>query len=418
MFAPLKMMLSRVIRDGDLTVIDARGEQHRFGDGSSPAVTVRFADARTERRLTYDPELAAGEAYMTGELTIEEGTLYDFLALTMRSFYVHTDPRWGRLSRAYRRLLRRIHQFNPPGRSRKNVNHHYDIDPRIYDLFLDESAQYSCAYFPDTLDLASAQVAKMRHIAGKLNLDTPDLSVLDIGSGWGSLGVYLAKNTSARVKGVTLSDNQLAGSRRRAKQQGCSDRIDFELVDYRLVKGRYDRVVSVGMFEHVGANHFGTFFDRVAGLLTDDGVALLHTIGRSDEPGVNNPFIDKYIFPGGYIPALSEIMTAVEKTDLMVTDVEVLRLHYAETLRAWRAGFMAQRERAVEIAGEEFVRMWEFYLVGSECAFRFQNLVVFQLQLAKKVDTLPVTRDYMVDEEARLAHHENASHWWVRQAAE
>jgi cyclopropane-fatty-acyl-phospholipid synthase len=298
-----------------------------------------------------------------------------------------------------------VQQFNPRGRARRNVQHHYDIDPGIYELFLDPDLQYSCAYFTRGADLARAQLLKKRHITAKLGIQ-PGQRVLDIGSGWGGLALYLAQTCGAEVHGVTLSEEQLKRAQSRAAKLGLSRSVRFDLADYRKVEGKFDRIVSVGMFEHVGLPHYGAFFGAVARLLEDDGYALLHTIGRSDRPAATNPFITHYIFPGGYIPALSEVMSAVERSGLMCTDVEVLRLHYAETLRAWRTRFLANRARAVEIAGEEFCRMWEFYLAGSEAAFRHQGLVVFQIQLAKRVDALPITRDYMLDAERRLAVRE------------
>ena len=252
MFAPLKYMLSRVITTGDLTVVDADGQRFVLGDGQGPKVVARLSCRKYERQLVFDPELALGEGYMRGDLVLKEGNIFDLITLAANNFFMRANPWWGRIARVWRRALRRWHQFNPPGRSRQNVTHHYDIDQRIYDLFLDQTAQYSCAYFPDVLDLEDAQVAKMRHIAAKLRLDRGGCSVLDIGSGWGALAVYLAQHTGAQVKGVTLSDNQLAGSRSRARQAGCDDLVEFDLIDYRRIKGKFERVVSVGMFEHVG----------------------------------------------------------------------------------------------------------------------------------------------------------------------
>jgi len=403
MFKPLKFLLANVVHSGDLTFVDARGVAHRFGDGSGPPIRVRARDRRLEWHLALDPEMAAGEGYTQGRLIVEIGSVYDFIALMMRNLVDRSYPAFARRLGTVRRLLRRVHQFNPLGRSQVNVKHHYDIDPRIYDLFLDPDHQYSCAYFatPD-MTLAEAQNAKKRHIAAKLALK-PGQRVLDIGCGWGGLGLYLARSSGAEVTGITLSSEQLKIARERAAVvNGGTIAPRYELCDYRAVSGTYDHVVSVGMFEHVGLPHFGAFFSAVRRALTPGGTALIHTIGRTDTPAGTNPFIARYIFPGGYIPALSEVMKSVESSGLIVTDVEVLRLHYAETLRAWRARFLAKRAQAVEIAGEEFCRMWEFYLAGSEAAFRYQNFVVFQIQLARAIDTLPVTRDYMAAAERAL----------------
>ncbi len=298
-------------------------------------------------------------------------------------------------------LFRRVHQFNPIPRARRNAAHHYDLSDQLYELFLDRDRQYSCAYFDDCGDdLDTAQLNKKRHIAAKL-LIRPGQTVLDIGSGWGGLALYLAAECGADVTGLTLSVEQLKTAARRAAAAGLSDRVRFYLRDYREEDGRYDRIVSVGMFEHVGVNHYEAFFTRVKSLLAPDGVALLHSIGRIDGPGATHPWIRKYIFPGGYIPALSEVVVAVERLKLWVTDIEILRLHYAETLRCWRRRFEHNRERLRAIYDERFCRMWEMYLAGSEIAFRHGGCMVFQMQLAKTVDSVPITRDYMIDWERR-----------------
>lgn len=398
----LSLMLSNVVRDGDLTFVDAKGAAHRFGDRSGPPVRVEIGDRRLEWHLALDPEMAAGEGYMSGRLRVTQGSIYDFIALMMGNLTSRPFPPYAQHLAKWRSRVRRLAQLNPAGRAKRNVRHHYDIDPRIYDLFLDTDRQYSCAYFAEPgMSLAEAQVAKKRHIAAKLRLE-PGQRVLDIGSGWGGLALYLARAADARVTGITLSDEQIRIARERAEAEPLAHRPRFELLDYRGVEGQFDRVVSVGMFEHVGLPHYKTFFTTLARVLAPQGTALIHTIGRTDIPTATNPFIARYIFPGGYIPALSEIMTAVEASGLIVSDVEVLRLHYAETLLAWRRRFLANRPAAVAIAGEEFCRMWEFYLAGSEAAFRFQNLVVFQVQLARRIDTLPITRDYMAEAERAL----------------
>ena len=402
----LARFLQRVIRLGRLTVIDATGLAHSFGPGGPPAVTIRLHDPALHWKLFFRPELYAGEAYMDGTLTIEDASLYDFLDLMGRNFAAAEGDPLSRTAHRIDRLFRRLQQANPVGQARQNVAHHYDLCGELYDLFLDEDRQYSCAYFPRSdLSLDEAQRAKRRHIAAKLRLQ-PGMRVLDIGSGWGGLGLWLAERFDIEVTGLTLSEEQLKVARERAAQRGLEDRAQFLLRDYREETGQYDRIVSVGMFEHVGVRHYGEFFDTVRERLNEDGVALLHTIGRTDGPGVTTPWIRKYIFPGGYVPALSELTPAIERSRLWITDIEVLRLHYAQTLRHWRQRFLANRERAAQLYDERFCRMWEFYLAGSEIAFRYLDQAVFQVQLTRAIDALPLTRDYMVDAERALAVQE------------
>jgi cyclopropane-fatty-acyl-phospholipid synthase len=317
-----------------------------------------------------------------------------------------------------RYLWRRLAQFNPRNRARRNVAHHYDLDKQLYTLFLDADRQYSCAYFENAeQSLDDAQLAKRRHVVAKLLVNRLQ-RVLDIGSGWGGMGLYLAEIAGARVTGVTLSDEQLAVSRSRAEERGLGDRVEFRLQDYRDISERFDRIVSVGMFEHVGVGYYDVFFRKCTEILSDDGVMLLHSIGRSEGPGITNPWINKYIFPGGYIPALSEVLPAIERAGFLVTDIEILRLHYAETLKQWRERFLAHRDDLPKSYDERFVRMWEFYLAASEMAFREQNLMVFQLQLTKRQDVVPVTRDYIARDEARLRALESASRPPLRLAGE
>jgi len=349
---------------------------------------------------------------------VEQGSIADFLLLAMSQDRSGKPPFWARPQWLLRYLWRRLAQFNPRGRSRHNVAHHYDLDQRLYALFLDADRQYSCAYFehPEQ-SLDDAQLAKKRHIAAKL-LPRMNHRVLDIGSGWGGLALYLAEMCGARVTGVTLSDEQFALARNRADEKGLAGRIEFRLQDYRDIAEQFDRIVSVGMFEHVGVNHFDAFFGKCAELLSDDGVMLLHSIGRSEGPGVTNPWIAKYIFPGGYIPALSEVLPAVERAGLLVTDIEVLRLHYAETLRHWRERFLAHRDDLEKIYDGRFIRMWEFYLAASEMTFREQGMMVFQLQLTRRQGIVPITRDYIAREEARLRGVEGGSRAPLRLAGE
>ncbi len=347
-----------------------------------------------------NPELALGEVYMEGTFVVEQGSIADALAILLDQPEIL--PRWARLQWWLRYLVRHARQFNPRGRSKNNVERHYDLDGRLYSLFLDADKQYSCAYFetPDAT-LEDAQLAKKRHLAAKLLIGRGD-RVLDIGSGWGGLGLYLAEMAGANVTGVTLSTEQLQVSNARAAERNLTRSAKFFLEDYRDVSGPFDRIVSVGMFEHVGVDFYEKYFRRCAELLTDDGVMMLHSIGRSDGPDATNPWIAKYIFPGGYIPALSEVIPAIERAGLLVCDIEILRLHYAETLKAWRERFMARREEAVQLYDERFARMWEFYLASSEMSFRKQNLMNFQIQLTKRQGVVPMTRDYIAREETKL----------------
>ncbi|HEY0329495.1 MAG TPA: cyclopropane-fatty-acyl-phospholipid synthase family protein [Rhodopseudomonas sp.] len=396
----LRFFLSRFIRRGTITFTTAAGTSFTCGDGSGEPVAARFVTARAQRRLLLDPELAFGEIYMDGSFVVEQGSIAEVLAVVMDQ--PDLAPRWGKPLWWVRYLLRSLQQFNPRSRARNNVAHHYDLDGRLYALFLDADRQYSCGYFehPEaTLD--DAQLAKKRHLAAKL-LIQPGQRLLDIGSGWGGLGLYLAQMLGADVTGVTLSQEQLHLSNARAAENNLAGSARFVLQDYRDVAGPFDRIVSVGMFEHVGVAHFDTYFKRCAELLHPDGVMLLHAIGRSEGPGITNPWIAKYIFPGGYLPALSEVLPAIERAGLLVCDIEILRLHYADTLKAWRERFLARREEAARLYDERFVRMWEFYLAASEMTFRKQNTMVFQIQLAKRQGVVPITRDHITREETRL----------------
>jgi len=394
-------VLRRLIVLGRLTIRWPDGRMTTYAGAPGPEALIHFRDRRTARRVFMDPNVAIADSYMDGGLVPVDCTIYDVLDVLMLNATARPQQLpMLQLRTALRRAIRRLSQFNPAFRSRRNVAHHYDLNGRLYSLFLDRDRQYSCAYFQrgdETLE--EAQAAKKRHIAAKLNLDRPDLEVLDIGCGWGGLALTLARDYGARVTGITLSTEQLAEARARAAAAGLSDRVTFELLDYRGLHRRFDRIVSVGMFEHVGLNHYRAFFDVVKRCLAPDGVALIHTIGRSDGPGTTNAWLAKYIFPGGYSPALSEVLPAIERSGLFATDIEVLRLHYAETLRHWRRRFAANRDTIAALYDERFCRMFEVYLAGSEIAFRRQGIVNFQLQLTRGVSAVPLTRDYMIDTE-------------------
>lgn len=393
----LARMLDTIVHTGRLTLIDSSGRTKHFGANHGPKVAMRVHDRTTARRLALRPKLAFGEAFMDGRLTLEHGTIYDLLDLLAINLARYENMPLARALSRMAMLTRNRQQKNGVGHSRRNVAHHYDLSGQLYDLFLDKDRQYSCAYFTNnnkTLD--EAQHDKKRHLASKLLLK-PGQSVLDIGSGWGGLGLYLARVAQANVTGITLSSEQLKISNDRAKAEGLGERARFHLRDYREEQGRYDRVVSVGMFEHVGARHHRAFFRKLKELLKDDGVAVLHSIGRMSPPSTTNPWLRKYIFPGGYTPALSETIAAIEQEGLWITDIEILRLHYADTLKEWRRRFQENRAEVARLYDERFCRMWEFYLSGCEVAFRRLDQMVFQIQLAKRQDAVPLTRDYMLD---------------------
>ncbi len=393
----LARLFERIVTKGRLRLVDAGGTRHDFAGAPGPSAAIRLNDPALHRKLVVRPRLYLAEAFVDGTLTIEEGSLYDLMDLLQLNLEAMPEGALSRLLNGSYTLLRRVHQYNPLPRARQNVAHHYDLSDQLYQLFLDRDRQYSCAYFRDgSEDLEQAQLDKKRHIAAKLMIE-PGQKVIDIGAGWGGLALYLAGECGADVTGLTLSVEQHKTATRRAAAAGLSDRVRFFLRDYREEAGQYDRVVSVGMFEHVGVNHYAAFFAKLKSLLAPDGVALLHSIGRMDGPGTTSPWVRKYIFPGGYAPALSEVVPVVERQRLWITDIEILRLHYARTLRAWRRRFEQNRERVKAIYDERFCRMWEMYLVGSEVAFRHGGMLVFQMQLAKAVDSVPLIRDYMFD---------------------
>jgi cyclopropane-fatty-acyl-phospholipid synthase len=414
----LRIALARLIRRGNLRVTSAAGSVFTFGDGTGAPAAIRFATRAVERSVLLDPELKFGEAYVDGGLIVEQGSIADVLSIMLGQKRAHALPAWMRPRWLIRYLARHLQQFNPRRRARRNVAHHYDLSDRLYALFLDADRQYSCAYFESgDQSLDDAQLAKKRHLAAKL-LISPGQRVLDIGCGWGGLALYLAEFCDARITGITLSKEQHPVAQARAVEKELAERVEFRLQDYRDVPEKYDRIVSVGMFEHVGVGFYGAFFRKCHALLADDGVVLLHSIGRSEGPGITNPWIAKYIFPGGYIPALSEVLPAAERAGLLVTDIEILRLHYAETLKAWRERFLARREEAERLYDARFVRMWEFYLAVSEMAFRCHNMMVFQMQFTKRQGVVPITRDYIAREEARLRGRESGSQTPLRLAGE
>jgi len=395
---PLSHMLKSFVRAGTLKVIDAEGRAHIFGGRApGPEVTMRLTDPTLYRSLFLNPELAAGEAYMDGRMSFENSTLRDFLTLfSINRLSLGSYP-LQKVLRTVSRGLKRFQQANPVGRAQKNVAHHYDIGNDFYRLFLDRGMQYSCAYFTsDDNTLEEAQQNKLRLIASKLDLK-PGQKVLDIGCGWGDMALYVARMADVQVVGVTLSKEQCKLASEKAKALGLADRVRFELRDYRDLTERFDRIVSVGMFEHVGVHHYGEYFAKVNDLLTDTGVMLLHSIGHMSPPGTASPWLRKYIFPGAYSPALSEVFTAVEQNSLWVTDLEFLRLHYAKTLAHWESRFQANRAKVAEMYDERFCRMWEFYLVSAEMMFRTGSQLVFHMQLAKKRDAVPIQRDYITD---------------------
>ncbi len=395
----LDAILRRFVVVGRLTVRWPNGQRTIYAGPpeSGPEAGIAIRDTRTIRRLVLNPTLAVGEAYMDGGLLPDDCGIYDVIEVLALNVMANAQGHpIARARSTLGQIKRRLDQYNPASRALRNVAHHYDLNGRLYSLFLDRDRQYSCGYFPrgdETLE--EAQIAKKRHIAAKLCLDRPGLTVLDIGCGWGGMALTLARDYGAQVTGITLSREQLAEARSRAAAEGLQDRVSFELLDYRALDRKFDRIVSVGMFEHVGVVHYRAFFDVVARSLNPDGVALLHAIGRSDGPGFTNPWIAKYIFPGGYCPALSEVIPHVEKSGLIATDIEVLRLHYAETLRNWRRRFIANRDTIASLYDERFCRMFEFYLCGSEIAFRREGHMVFQIQLAHKQTAVPLTRDYI-----------------------
>jgi len=394
---PLNIFMKKLVQVGTIHVVDASGRRETFKGAPGPEVTMRFSDPWLPWKIFFRPEIASGEAYMKGTFQVDDKDgIYNLLYVCTKNMeWRRGNPLHVPGSDPVTRFRSWVAQINPVKRAMKNVAHHYDLSGTLYDLFLDKDKQYSCAYFKDAKNtLESAQEDKKAHIAKKLLLKK-GMRVLDIGSGWGGLALSLNKLSGASVTGITLSKEQFAVAQARAKKAKVEKDVEFRLQDYRHVPEKFDRIVSVGMFEHVGRKHFGAFFDKIHDCLTEDGVALLHTIGRADGPGATDPWTTRYIFPGGYAPALSEMVPHIEKAGLYITDVEVLRLHYAETLKEWRHRTFRHRDEIIGLYNEEFFRMWDFYLSSAECAFRNLGHVVFQIQLAKKVGAVPLTREYM-----------------------
>lgn len=404
--ALIDAFFAQAFRRGELTVIHPNGRSRTFGDPDPdfPPVTIRLAKGAALRILR-DPAVGAAEAFMDGALTIERGDIRGLLSMaTASNIWERGSPALAgtALGRALTALRFRLDRANMARRAKKNVAHHYDLSDRLYDLFLDADRQYSCAYFTDPSNsLEQAQSDKKAHIVAKLAI-RPGMRVLDIGCGWGGMALYIHAKTGADVTGITLSEEQLKVARRRAADAGVADHVRFELIDYRQMTGRFDRIVSVGMFEHVGTKHYRSFFAKCRALLTEDGVMLMHTIGRAGGPGVTDTFTSKYIFPGGYIPALSEVARGYEGLRMYCTDVEVLRLHYALTLDAWYDRTVAAKGAIVALYDERFYRMWTYYLAGSMVSFRYGGLVNYQFQFARDRHALPITRDYMLEAEAAL----------------
>ena len=394
---PLSNMMKSFVRVGTLKIIDADGKVHVFSGQPGPNVTMRLSDRSLYYKLVFNPELNAGEAYMDGRMSFEDSTLRDFLTLFSLNRLSLASYPLQKVLRRVSRMFKKGQQANPIGKAQQNVAHHYDLGNDFYKLFLDEGLQYSCAYFTnDDNTLEQAQRNKLRLLAAKLKL-SPGLKILDIGCGWGDLALYLARLADVEVVGVTLSKEQFELANARARKAGLDKRVRFELKDYRKVEDRFDRIVSVGMFEHVGVHHYGEFFGKINELMDDDGLALIHSIGHMSPPGTASPWLRKYIFPGAYSPALSEVFEVVEQNSLWVTDLEFLRLHYAKTLAHWAQRFEANRDKVEAMYDARFARMWEFYLISAEMMFRTGSQLVFHMQLARKRDAAPIVRDYITD---------------------
>jgi cyclopropane-fatty-acyl-phospholipid synthase len=388
-------ILKNIKFKGKLDIIDCKGKKYSFGKGNDYS-KIRFTNKSIERKLFCNPDLYLGEGYMNGDIIIEKGNLDNLIKIITSAYYDFISKNF--FFRAYENIsniFKPFQQINKLVTSKKNAAHHYDLNENMYRLFLDEDMQYSCGYFHNSnISLKQAQIDKKKHIIQKLQIKE-GMSVLDIGCGWGGMALQIAKDTGANVKGITLSENQFATASRRAQEEGLNEKITFALQDYRHEKNSYDRIVSIGMFEHVGIKYFPIFFDKVNDLLKDTGIFLLHTIGQITEPSATSSWIRKYIFPGGYVPSLSEIILETEKLKINVTDVEILRMHYAYTLDHWYKKVINNKEKIIEMYGNEFLRMWEYYLLISKYSFINMGNVVFQIQIAKNINNLPLTRNYI-----------------------
>ncbi len=388
--------LNNLFKQDGFELIDSNSKKYVIGNPTKDKpIVIRFLDQKLMQKLLINPDLYFGEAYMNGSLVIENGSLTDFLDLAFKNIGRGNINSYGAVIKKIKGTFGYLTNLNKIIKSKENVAHHYDISEKLYDLFLDKNRQYSCAYFKNDSDtLEQAQSNKIHHIIKKLNIQ-PNQKVLDVGSGWGTLALAIAKETNASVTGITLSENQFEYSQNKAKEMNLSNQVDFKLIDYRQLNEKFDRIVSVGMFEHVGRNFYRTYFNKVFQLLNEKGIALIHTIGSSMPPRDPQPWIQKYIFPGGYTPSLSEISKPIEKSGLIVSDIEVLRMHYAHTLRNWKERFLSKKDTVLDMFDEKFFRMWEFYLASCEMAFKWGDQVVFQLQLAKDNSSVPNTRDYI-----------------------
>ena len=388
--------LNNLFKYDGFVLIDSSSKKYVIGKPiKENPITVKLLDKNLNYKLLWNPDLYFGEAYMNGSLIIENGTLSEFLEIALRNIGRSDINIYGKILNTIKGTFRYLTKFNKGLVSKNNVSHHYDISENLYDLFLDANRQYSCAYFKNENDtLEQAQENKMNHITKKLNIQA-NQKVLDIGSGWGTLAIHIAQKTNASVTGITLSENQLAYSKKKAKELNLGNQVEFKLADYRELNEKFDRIVSVGMFEHVGRKFYRKYFNTVSKLLNDQGIALIHTIGSSNPPRNPQPWITKYIFPGGYTPSLSQIARPIEDSGLIISDMEVLRMHYAHTLRNWKERFLSKKNTVLEMFDEKFFRMWEFYLASCEMAFKWGDQVVFQLQLTKDNISAPTTRDYI-----------------------
>ncbi len=388
--------LNNLFKYDGFVLIDSSSKKYVIGKPiKENPIIVKLLDKNLNYKLLWNPDLYFGEAYMNGSLIIENGTLSEFLEIALRNIGRSDINIYGKILNTIKGTFRYLTKFNKGLVSKNNVSHHYDISESLYDLFLDANRQYSCAYFKNENDtLEQAQENKMNHITKKLNIQA-NQKVLDIGSGWGTLAIHIAQKTNASVTGITLSENQLEYSKRKAKELNLGNQVEFKLADYRELNEKFDRIVSVGMFEHVGRKFYRKYFNTVSKLLNDQGIALIHTIGSSNPPRNPQPWITKYIFPGGYTPSLSQIARPIEDSGLIISDMEVLRMHYAHTLRNWKERFLSKKTTVLEMFDEKFFRMWEFYLASCEMAFKWGDQVVFQLQLTKDNISAPTTRDYI-----------------------